>query len=146
MISASVVPVALLSVFPHQEARFLIPITLPLVFLHSQRIRHVDELQSFYEKQEKGFKVFIKKEITQGKKDKILTLWYLTNMIFVLFFGFIHQAGIYPLMDYFSTVMKEKPRLMAVHLITSTLYPLPISLLHLQHGRSTVIHHRSGLR
>ncbi|XP_046674353.1 GPI mannosyltransferase 4-like [Homalodisca vitripennis] len=146
MTSACIIPIALLSIFPHQEPRFIIPITLPLVFLHSQRIRNVHDVQQICEKQDKGLKVFIKKEVSQNYKDKILSVWYLLNMILVLVYGFVHQAGVYPLLDHMSVVMKEKPRLTAVHLVTSFVYPLPISLLRLQHAKTFVIEGRSGLK
>ncbi|XP_054266608.1 GPI mannosyltransferase 4-like [Macrosteles quadrilineatus] len=146
MTSAYIVPVTLLSIFPHQEPRFLIPITLPLVFLHSQRIRNVNEQQQISEKHDKGVKVFVKKEIAHGYKDKILTLWYLINMFLVLVYGFVHQAGVYPLLDHISVVMREKPRLTTVHLVTSFVYPLPVSLLHLKQGRVTAVNQKTGIR
>lgn len=136
--AACAVPVALLSIFPHQEPRFLIPVTLPMVFLHSQKIRNVNELHPVYEQYDKGVKVFMKKSSSRGYKDKLLTVWYLINIVLVFLYGFVHQAGVYPLMDHFSAVMKEKPRLMTIHLVTSFVYPLPISLLQLQRKKITM--------
>lgn len=146
MMSAYIVPIALLSIFPHQEPRFIIPVTLPLVFLHSQKIRNIKELKPVCDKQVKGHRVFVKNIISQGYKDKILTIWYLINMISVVIYGFVHQAGVYPLMGHFSQVIKEKPRLMAVHLVTSFVYPLPLSLLQIQRMHIIQTKSRSNLR
>lgn len=144
MITSFIIPIVLLSIFPHQEPRFLIPVTLPLVFLHSQRIRSHEE-QNIFQKQEKGFKVFIKKDSVLNKKDGLLKLWYFINIILVVFYGFIHQAGVYPLMEHFAEELQNKPRLTTIHLVTSHIYPLPISLLHVKIGR-TMYSPDSGLR
>lgn len=142
MVTSFIVPVGLLSIFPHQEPRFLIPVTLPIVFLNSQRIcSHEEEYISL--KQEKGFKVFMKKERTV-KKNSILTLWYLINIILTAVYGFIHQAGVYPLIQHFSQELAEKPRLTQVHLVTSYIYPLPVSLLQIK--KRTVQVSSTGLR
>lgn len=58
--------------FP-QEARFIIPLILPCILLSSHKLRY----------KILGYRPF-------------LTLWYIFNIGMVLFFGFIHQAGVYP--------------------------------------------------
>lgn len=143
MMTSFIVPLGLLSIFPHQEPRFLIPVTLPVVFLNSQRIRSHEE-DYISHKQENGFKVFIKRERTVKKKNTILTLWYLVNIILTVIYGFVHQAGVYPLVKHFSQELAEKPRLTQVHLVTSFIYPLPISLLQIK--KRTVQVSSTGLR
>ncbi len=61
----------LLSMFPHQEPRFLIPLTVPVVLLSSHILRY--RLWGF---------------------RPLLGLWYTFNIAMVLFYGFIHQGGV----------------------------------------------------
>ncbi|KAL1123275.1 hypothetical protein AAG570_002361 [Ranatra chinensis] len=137
MTACFIVPIGLLSVFPHQEPRFIIPCTLPLVFLHSQRIRHCTEHKNIVEKHDlNGFKVFLKKDIEMNTKDRLLAVWYIVNIVCTLFYGFVHQAGIYPLMEHLSEEMAAKPRLTTIHMITSHIYPLPTSLLRLDYSQT----------
>ena len=68
-----VTAVGMLSLIPHQEARFLIPLTLPVVLMNAHKLR---------------VKVF-------GSKP-LLFLWYMFNIGLGIFYGFIHQGGITP--------------------------------------------------
>uniref|UniRef100_T1HXP4 Mannosyltransferase n=3 Tax=Rhodnius TaxID=13248 RepID=T1HXP4_RHOPR len=136
MTTSFIIPIAVLSIFPHQEARFLIPCTLALVFLHSQRIRHVDEYKTVIPKKENGFTAYVKKDRKFSYKDGTLALWYLVNIIMTVFFGFVHQGGVYPLITHFSAELNAKPRLTVLHLVTSHIYTLPISLLQLKYGKA----------
>lgn len=67
--SSIVCGLALLSMAPHQEPRFLLPVITPLVLLHSRSI---------------------------AESRIMLILWIAHNSIMFLFFGFFHQAGIIP--------------------------------------------------
>lgn len=66
------IPLFLLSIFPHQEPRFLIPLLCPLVILSSSRFSG----QKF------------------GKC--MIILWSVFNLLGCAFFGFCHQGGIIP--------------------------------------------------
>uniref|UniRef100_A0A146LIZ0 Mannosyltransferase n=1 Tax=Lygus hesperus TaxID=30085 RepID=A0A146LIZ0_LYGHE len=146
MTASFILPVAFLSVFPHQEARFLIPVTLPLVFLYTQKIRKIEDT-SLQSRSQNGFHFYTKKD---GKKldtkDGLLVIWYAVNILLTLFFGFIHQAGVIPLVSHMNKEMATKPRLTMVHLVTSHLYPLPISLMFLRFGKSHQFLDKSGSR
>lgn len=130
MITSAIIPLIILSLVPHQEPRFLIPCTLAFVFLHSQRIRNINEFKNVYTKEQgERYKVFLKKDIKMNTKDFILMIYYLINILCVFFFGFLHQGGVYPLITHFSNELLYKPRLTNIHLVTSHIYSLPISLL-----------------
>ena len=61
------VPLILLSVFPHQEPRFLIPLIIPLVISYARTM----------------------------KKNKLLVyIWVTANTFSLIFYGFIHQGGL----------------------------------------------------
>lgn len=101
MSASVIVPIAVLSYFPHQEPRFLIPVTLPLIYLYADVV---------------------------ASKKFLLRLWWALNAISVLFFGFIHQAGLVPLALYMNNQLKTQIR-QPLHLVTSHVYSFPISLL-----------------
>ncbi|XP_014284013.1 GPI mannosyltransferase 4 [Halyomorpha halys] len=146
MTSSFVIPITLLSAIPHQEPRFLIPVTLPLVFLHSQRIRSISENSSVVSKKENGYTAFLKAKVKPDSRNGLLTTWYIVNIIFSVFFGFVHQAGVYNLVDHFSKEIEAKPRLTMIHLVTSHMYPLPISLLQLKYGSAATVHFTNSTR
>ena len=79
LLSQLFIPVFCLSMFPHQEARFLLPCLLPLVLLaHDFLYEH----QKFLNSRNK-FWVFV-----------IFVTWILFNFILTAFFSMFHQAGV----------------------------------------------------
>lgn len=70
------VPLFLLSLIPHQEPRFLIPLIIPLSLLLGS----------------KNFKNYC----------FFTYVWIMTNVLCLYFYGFIHQAGVYLSMQYIS--------------------------------------------
>lgn len=77
-----ILSLAALSVFPHQEPRFLIPLTVPIVLMNS----HVLRWKWF------GFK-------------PLLALWYIFNIFMTFFFGMMHQ-GMCQLFVYISIIIQ----------------------------------------
>lgn len=72
-LSASfILPLLLLSWFPHQEARFLLPLLPPLVLLFAPRLHQTGP----------------------GRWRSLLTMYMAWNATGVLLFGFAHQGGI----------------------------------------------------
>lgn len=65
------VPVLLLSIFPHQEPRFLIAV-LPLIALIS--VEQLDELRK--------------------RKSIFIGVWIIFNLLLALVYGFVHQGGV----------------------------------------------------
>ena len=101
LMSASfLVPLLALSVFPHQEPRFLLPLVIPLTFLHAQTII--------------------------GLRKWLKTSWYVLNALAVLFFGFFHQGGVWGLAGHMHDTGLAHPKpLNAVHLVTNHMYIVP---------------------
>ncbi|PSN33686.1 GPI mannosyltransferase 4 [Blattella germanica] len=143
MTLAFILPIFALSLFPHQEARFLIPVTLPVIFLHSQRIRHVFSTDEKSHENGTAFKFTFK----SGRRDSILlTLWYLINILLTIFFGFLHQGGMYSLANHFAGELQSRPRLTTIHVVTSHLYSLPLFPLHLRNSKKSLFSKQTGRR
>eukprot|EP01132_Coremiostelium_polycephalum_P007613 gene7613-9364_t len=66
-----------LSMAPHQEARFLLPLFFPLSLL--------------------SFRYFY---FNQMSSRTLMVIWILFNMFATLFFGFVHQGGVVPSLIY----------------------------------------------
>lgn len=108
LMSASIIfPVATLSYFPHQEPRFLIPITLPLIYLYADVIM---------------------------SKKYLKRLWWTSNILSLVFFGFVHQAGLVPLASYMNNQLQGQVN-QPIHLVTSHVYSFPVSLLMQRNSR-----------
>lgn len=134
MIASFVAPIGLLSIFPHQEPRFIIPVILPLVFLFAHWIKspRVDVVNISDNK--KSTPVAPRKKDFDYKK-----IWYTSNIILAIIYGFVHQGGVLPLSSHLSKVLKSKPDLTHIHFYISNTYPLPTGLLHLRNTKKTYI-------
>ncbi|XP_014610169.1 PREDICTED: GPI mannosyltransferase 4 [Polistes canadensis] len=133
-----IVPVALLSCFPHQEPRFIIPVILPLVFLYAPKLSHVPGVDTVsHIKQNNPTKY--KPDNKTHKLTKLQIIWYCSNIVLCLFYGFLHQGGVLSLTSHINTELKAKPHLTNVHLYTSYIYPIPTALLHLRNTHKTYI-------
>lgn len=115
MLFSLVIPVALLSLFPHQEARFIIPILVPLVYLFGNQL---------FENESDGPK-------SRKFKKLLRCSWYTLNAILTFFFGFIHQGGIYPLTNTLYHEIKSTYGT-NTHIITTHSYSIPTFLLQLE--------------
>ncbi|CAM1332668.1 Uncharacterised protein r2_g4180 [Pycnogonum litorale] len=69
LLASIVVPITSLSVFPHQEPRFIIPVLIPFVIVAGDRIY---------------------------RSNMLFSLWILHNVLGLLIFGYFHQAGLVP--------------------------------------------------
>lgn len=115
MLFSFIIPVAVLSLFPHQEARFIIPVLVPLVFLY-------------------GNNLYANESDPPSKKKLKTTLryiWYTLNILLTIFFGFIHQGGIYPFAKDLHREIKNTYGV-HTHVITSHSYSIPTFLLQLE--------------
>ncbi|CAH2218591.1 jg13583 [Pararge aegeria aegeria] len=115
MLFSLIIPVAVLSLFPHQEARFIIPVLTPLVYLYGSH---------FYPNDSDGIKF-------KRLKKTLLYVWYALNIILTVFFGFIHQGGLYP----FARNLHREIKSMYgyhFHVITTHSYSIPTFLLQLE--------------
>ena len=84
MLMSAIIPVFFLSVIPHQEARFLLPIFIPLILFTSSQL------------------------YSSGARSKWLFFWLLFNSLCVLWYGFLHQAGLYKSLAYMNTLLQER--------------------------------------
>lgn len=143
MTASFLIPVMLLSLVPHQEARFLIPITLPLVFLHAQEIQDLDTKPALMYRAHESIQDKKKfslnsptssKTIPKGSKS-LMNLWIMINCLLAIFFGFVHQGGVYPLTAHLKEIMRKQTKTQVVHLVTAYMYPIPQSLLVQRNSR-----------
>lgn len=121
-------PITLLSVIPHQEPRFIIPIVLPLVFLYAPIIKPPDTVM--LKRQRERISV-----ILQSNKTKFINfgkIWFVCNAVFVIFYGFLHQGGVLPMTSHLAQELRTKPFHTKIHVITSHTYSIPTGLLHLR--------------
>ncbi|KAL0119650.1 hypothetical protein PUN28_007826 [Cardiocondyla obscurior] len=133
-----IVPVILLSLFPHQEPRFIIPVLFPLVFLYAPQLSQVPSLDVVrrYINNDGNIETSVPVEPTIHKSRKLM-LWYISNLLLTIFYAFVHQGGILPLASYITTELKAKPHVTHMHLYTSYSYSLPTALLQLRNTRRT---------
>lgn len=103
MLLTIIVPLVGLSYFPHQEPRFLLPLVLPVVYLHSDFIASTKPLHK---------------------------MWITFNVLSLMFYGFVHQAGVHRAVDYFNgKVAAAQTTGRPIHLVTSHVYSIPLSLV-----------------
>lgn len=136
-------PLLLLSIFPHQEPRFLLPITLPMVYLFSSHIYGAnwgmqEQIDGSYKLSEKT------KSGGVTVPGKLIRLWFLCNMSLTLMFGFLHQAGVYSMAKHFSAEVHSKVPGTHVHLVTSYTYSMPMSLLGIPSYADTLYTDKKG--
>lgn len=137
MMCTLITPIAILSLFPHQEPRFIIPVLFPLVFLYAPELSQVpnQDIVSRFDNDENDNNskpcgpTSSKRHASKSRK---LLFWYVSNFWLTLFYGFAHQGGIFPLTSHVAAELKAKPDLVHLHLYTSYSYPMPTALLHLR--------------
>lgn len=127
MLSASI-PVAVLSLFPHQEPRFLIPILFPLVYLYSSSLLEEPEgaVVKAHEKSKRKSRAAVHETYNTSSLFK---LWLVLNVLFAAFYGFVHQGGVFPMVSYLSKELKDQPATTKLHVFTSHVYSFPESFL-----------------
>lgn len=124
---ATCIPVAVLSIFPHQEPRFLIPILFPLTYLHSSSI--FEEMETALVKVSKRNKRNLTVAAVQRNANSLFKFWFILNAIFVAFYGFVHQAGVLPAVSYINEEVDKQPITTKFHVFTSHVYLVPESFL-----------------
>lgn len=130
-------PVVIFSLINHQEARFLVPITLPVVLLHAPKLL-TGFAPSYPFQRDNKLLQFIYQNVlsTRASADRLRKWWYASNIALVIFFGFVHQGGVTQLSQYlaentinYRTHFQRSTTQPNIHLITSHLYNIPTSLL-----------------
>lgn len=141
------IPTCILSLINHQEPRFLIPLTLPVILLHAPKLK-LGYSTKFPFKQKNCITNFIYERILSAKSSTkyLLNLWFTVNIVMTLFFGFLHQGGIYQLDEHFYSLMRGKHKDVHVHLATSHIYSLPQSLLWIPDTKILHVNPENGQR
>lgn len=146
MTSAIFSPVFLLSFFNHQEPRFLIPITLPIILLHSPKLITGVNLTNYLRESDSNLIRLISNYANVTISGRfILKIWYTMNIVFTLFFGFIHQAGVVQLTDYMSIYYQQKPTTQ-IHLVTSNVYKIPETLFVIPNSNILYTNPETGMK
>ncbi|XP_035793410.1 GPI mannosyltransferase 4-like [Anopheles albimanus] len=145
MLSAIFFPVICLSLINHQEARFLIPITVPLVLLHAPKLQ-AGLTSSYPFKVPSRLKDFLYHNVLGPSVSPkyLLKLWYTANVVLTLFYGFLHQGGVYQMADYFSRQVDIRSADVHLHLVTSHIYSMPQCFLGLPSTETLLISPDSG--
>lgn len=147
MTAAAVVPVACLSIINHQEARFLIPILLPVVLLHGTKLQSGPCISNPFEgcKFERFGAYLYDKFLGPKVAKTYLKLWYIINVALTIFFGFLHQGGVVQVAQHFNkNVLPTLPHDVTVHLVTSHVYNIPMSLLFMPSSKRMFTNPRTG--
>lgn len=150
MNAAIFVPVAFLSLINHQEPRFLIPITLPIILLHAPKFITGFATSNPFGSSRIGQFIYDNFLCTKQSADRILKFWYTVNMALAIFFGFIHQGGVIQLSQYLSqnAANFRTPQTIDsntnVYLVTSHLYNIPTSLLFIPSTKTLLTNPDNG--
>lgn len=129
MTAAIFAPIFMLSFFNHQEPRFLIPVTAPIILLHSPKLITGINISTYLRESKFGLIQYLSCFFNFSIRGKfILKVWYMINILFTVFFGFIHQAGVVQLCDYMANYYQQND-IKHIHLVTSHIYNIPESLL-----------------
>lgn len=137
MTTSFIIPIILLSIFPHQEPRFIIPTLLPLAFLYAPNISQISGVDTISRITENN--AYQTTVAAKNKFNKLQIFWFTCNILLTFFYGFAHQGGVLPLTSHIATELKAKPELTHIHLFTSHTYPIPTALLHLRNTKKTYI-------
>lgn len=128
MTASFVTPTILLSLFPHQESRFIIPIILPLVYLHAFDIYKEPDHALIKAPKNTTNKKDLTEKKSNHKSHYLLKAWFSVNVLCVLYFGFIQQGGVLPVTAFLSNEVNDKPYY-NYHVVTSHIYSIPHAFL-----------------
>ena len=92
--SIIVLSLLILSIAPHQEPRFLLPLSVPLMILHGRDIVMIPNKHKVHD--EKCDCIQWRRYILQ--QQQLLLLWIGFNLLLYMFFGTLHQSGVIPSM------------------------------------------------
>lgn len=132
MYSAILVPVAGLSYINHQEPRFLLPITIPIILLQSPKLVTGFCTSYPFQSNNRKLKFLYDKFLCTGVSAKcLMKTWCTVNLALVIFYGFMHQAGVFRVVQHMEQTLQTKIASVHVHLATSHIYSIPVSLINM---------------
>lgn len=146
MTSAIFVPVGLLSLINHQEPRFLLPLTLPIVLLHAPKLHNGFAMTNPFQSSHPLCQLIYKHVLsTKASAGCMLKYWYSINIALTLFFGFIHQGGVVQLANHMSgTLQLAQATNVHTHLVTSHIYNIPMSFFFQPSTKIVLINPETG--
>lgn len=115
MLFSLIIPIAVLSIFPHQEPRFIIPVLVPLIYLYGNHLHPNESNGINYRRLKNGLR----------------WTWFVVNILLTIFFGFFHQGGIYPFAKSLHYEIKGNYGT-HTHVILTHSYSIPTYLLQLE--------------
>lgn len=127
MTASLIAPVLILSIFEHQEPRFLIPLIVPLVYLNAHDL-FPDPHNTVVTTSKQITKPANSEKKLKQPKHLLFKIWLIANVILSLFYGFMHQGGVYKATSYLSNELNSKPINTNFHVVTSHIYSMPESL------------------
>lgn len=149
MTATIIVPTIALSFINHQEPRFLIPLTLPIIMLHTPILTVGFHAKNPFKSDNAVTKFIFDKYFTPKRSkdsNSLMKIWFTLNMLLTFFFGFVHQGGVYQLSEYFAKNIETKGENVQIHLVTSHIYDLPQSFLFLPNINKMYTNYETGQR
>lgn len=143
MTAAIFVPLGFLSLVNHQEPRFLLPLTLPIIFLHGTKLQtgiHAPQSMKF----NKIVDYIYSKVFTNVTGPTVLRYWYIINIIFTFFFGFLHQGGVFQMANQISKSVLVHDSVTHIHLVTSHIYSVPLSFFFIPSTKTLLTNQETG--
>ncbi|XP_050729955.1 GPI mannosyltransferase 4-like isoform X2 [Eriocheir sinensis] len=111
LLASFITPVLVLSLMPHQEARFLLPTLPPLVLLHSDDV------------------LILTARRIRPVRHFLFLAWHVWNILCVAFFGFLHQGGVTKAVTQVHHHALQRPPLTDSHVLFSAMYTPPTFML-----------------
>lgn len=144
MTSVIVIPVFFLSFINHQEPRFLLPITLPIVLLYAPKLQTgFSAINPFSTKNRLTNWIYRKILCQKASAEVIMKIWYGSNIFLSLFYGFLHQGGVVQLNQHFAT-SQILDKNVYTHLVTSHIYKVPMSFFFLPSSKTLITNPNTG--
>lgn len=135
--SGIILSLCMLSAFPHQEPRFLVPLATPLVLLAWLGFTRQDGVVSEVVEAD-HVKTRSEARVEEAKTKRYLSIfwtsWLVLNLLGSAFFGIAHQGGIVPAMSYLQQEIRSVPHDAAhdVQIVFWKTYMPPVHLLGLE--------------
>lgn len=144
MTASIFVPLGLLSLINHQEPRFLLPLTLPIIFLHGIKLQTGIRGPELVKCNKIVDYICSKLSFKSVAGTTVLRYWYIINLIFTFFYGFIHQGGVFQVAREMSNSVLVQDSATHVHLVTSHIYNVPLSFFFIPSTKTVHINKETG--
>lgn len=144
MTAAIFVPLAFLSLINHQEPRFLLPLTLPIIFLHGAKLQTGIHAPASIKCNRIVDYIYSKLSFKKVTGPTLLRYWYIINIIFTFFFGFLHQGGVFQMANQISKSVLVHDNVTHIHLVTSHIYSVPLSFFFIPSTKTILTNQETG--